>query len=123
MQTIIVTSTKKLRQTAQKVGRYEHSTITQALEDVGFIHCTTPPQVMDVVPRFIDVEDIILLLIDVEKVQPEVKYEAAKSGRTGSFPHIYGPLNNNAVYKIIPLKKRKQHLQNSTSNHRANVAK
>jgi len=78
---------------------------------------------MDVVPRFIDVEDIILLLIDVEKVQPEVKYEAAKSGRTGSFPHIYGPLNNNAVYKIIPLKKRKQHLQNSTSNHRANVAK
>lgn len=102
MQTIVITSTTELWEAAQKTGKYTQSTIDSKLNDVGFIHATSPDQTIAMLNRhFADRNDVLLLLVDVDKVQPEVKFEAPLSGRAGLFPHIYGPLNLDAVYGTI----------------------
>ncbi|HSX34732.1 MAG TPA: DUF952 domain-containing protein, partial [Candidatus Saccharimonadales bacterium] len=105
MKTIICITTRAIWDHALKSGEYTHSTITSSLGEVGFIHATTPDQTMDVIPRFTGQKDVILLLIDVEKVKSAVKFEAARSGREGLFPHIYGPLNIDAVYSTVSVDK------------------
>jgi len=91
---------------SNKAGQYTQSTVTSTLEDVGFIHCTTPDQTMDVANRhFKDYEDLVLLVIDPDQVKPQVKFEKALSGREGLFPHIYGPLNTSAITQVLDLKK------------------
>lgn len=104
MQTIIVTSTPELWRKAQEEGIYTQSTIDQQLGDnVDFIHATTPDQVMDMVNRhFTDKDELLLLLVNTDLVEPKVLLGAPKSGRAGLFPHIYGPLNLNAVYQDHP---------------------
>lgn len=47
--------------------------------------------------------DLVLLLINPEKVTSEIRYERALSGRPGIFPHIFGALNVGAVYGVAPL--------------------
>jgi uncharacterized protein (DUF952 family) len=106
MQTIIVTTTEKLWREAQKVGKYTQSTINSKLDDIGFIHATNPDQIIAMLNRhFTDQNSIILLLIDIDKVKSEVRLEASLSGRVGLFPHIYGPLNLDAVYGTVIPKK------------------
>jgi uncharacterized protein (DUF952 family) len=69
------------------------------LDTEGFIHCSTLPQVVRTSNKFfVGQTGLLLLWIDSEKVQAEVKYEPA----AGDFyPHIYGPLNVDAVLKVI----------------------
>ena len=105
MKTIICITTRAIWDESLKSGEYTHSTITSTLGEVGFIHATSPGQTMDVILRFTDQKDVILLFIDAEKVKSSVKFEAARSGREGLFPHIYGPLNVDAVYKTVAVKK------------------
>lgn len=72
-----------------------------SLETEGFIHCSTPAQVADTANVFFHGQsELILLVIDAHKVQPEIKYELAANG--GSYPHIYGPLNTSAVTQTVP---------------------
>lgn len=104
--TIIVISSNKFWEHAQQAGEYTQSTLTSTLEDVGFIHCSFPNQTLEIVNRkFVDRNDLVLLLVDVTKVKPPIKYEGAPSGRPGTFPHIYGPLNVDAVYATAPLER------------------
>ena len=107
MRTIIVTSTNKLWAAAQECGSYTQSTAELTLDEVGYIHATSPDQTIAMLNRrFSDRDDVILLLVDLDKVEPEVKFEASSSGITpGLFPHIYGPLNLDAVYdSATPVK-------------------
>ncbi|MBL8031721.1 MAG: DUF952 domain-containing protein, partial [Candidatus Doudnabacteria bacterium] len=72
----------------------------------GFIHCSFPNQTMEIANRrYAHVTDALLLFVDVAKVKPPIKYEVALSGREGTFPHVYGPLNVDAVYATIPLER------------------
>lgn len=104
--TIVVTARRGEWEHAQKSGEYAQSTVDSTLEEVGFIHATFPEQVMAMVNRrYSDQDDLVLLLVDADKVKAEIKYEGALSGRAGTFPHIYGPLNADAVYKYLPLRK------------------
>lgn len=105
MKTIICITTKVLWQKALASEKYTNSTIHSSLEEVGFIHCTSPDQTMEIIPRFTDEKDVILLFIDNEKVKSPIKFEPTTSGRPGLFPHIYGPLNTSAVYKVVEVQK------------------
>lgn len=105
MKTIVLITCQPVWEEAQAKGCYTQSTIDSTLEEVGFIHATFPDQTMEVLPRFKDQDQVVLLLVDVDKVTAPIKYEAARSGRPGTFPHIYGPLNTDAVYKTIVLDK------------------
>lgn len=105
MKPIICITTKVIWERPLKTGEYKHSTITSNLEAVGFIHATTPEQTMEVIPRFTDQKDVMLLFIDMQKVKSPIKFEAARSGRAGLFRHIYGPLNIDAVYAAVGVDK------------------
>jgi uncharacterized protein (DUF952 family) len=80
---------------AKQVKSYRGDT----LDTEGFIHCSTLPQVTRSANKFFAGKTGLLLLsIDSDKVQAEIKYEAA-AGEL--FPHIYGPLNVDAVVQVV----------------------
>jgi uncharacterized protein (DUF952 family) len=73
-----------------------------SLETEGFIHCSTPEQVLEPAnEHFRGQQGLALLGIDPEKVVAPIVYEDSyASGQ--AFPHIYGPLNIEAVRVVIP---------------------
>lgn len=61
----------------------------------GFIHCSTVQQVARTANRFYAGQsDLLLLHIDTDLLAADLRWEAADGD---SFPHIYGPLNLDAV--------------------------
>lgn len=73
-----------------------------SLETEGFIHCSTGAQVLETANRWYRGQaDLLLLSIDPLRLHPELRDEPPanpsdeRSGQT--FPHVYGPLNLDAV--------------------------
>ena len=70
--------------------------IPRDFESDGFIHCTRGLnlllQVANTYYRTVP-GAFLLLVIDESRVSAEVKYE-------GGFPHIYGPLNQDAIASV-----------------------
>ena len=84
-------------QQAQQVGVYYHET----LDSEGFIHCSTPQQVVAVANRyFLGQSDLVLLVLNTDQLEAELNYEAVPGGEI--YPHLYGPLNLNAVEQVVP---------------------
>jgi uncharacterized protein (DUF952 family) len=85
--------------------QWEQAKLSQAyrgdtLDSEGFIHCSTPLQVIKVANTFFpNQKGLILLCIDSDKVQAEIRYEGFEEEEL--FPHIYGPLNVDAVFKVL----------------------
>lgn len=72
----------------------------ESIQKCGFIHCSDLDTYHLVAPNFRnDPEDRVLLLIDTEKVIPEIKWERSEHW---DFPHIYGLLNTDAVVDVLP---------------------
>ncbi|MGI8503894.1 MAG: DUF952 domain-containing protein [Hassallia sp.] len=68
------------------------------LDFEGFIHCSTLTQVIKVANlRFRSQRDLVVLCIDSEKVEAEIRYEGVED----LFPHVYGALNVDAVLKVV----------------------
>ena len=85
---------------AQATGSYAISTLGKTLGDVGFIHLSFAHQVKMVADYiYSNTADLVLLKIDPEKLIAEVKIENV-NGTTERFPHLYGPLNVDAVSSI-----------------------
>lgn len=73
------------------------------LDSEGFIHCSTARQLVKVANKFFSTQkDLVLLFIDSDQVQSEIRYELAEVDEF--FPHIYGALNIDAVFQVIDLK-------------------
>lgn len=73
--------------------------VADSLQSEGFIHLSEQPQVAGVLDRYYrDVPDLLLLHIDPAKLTRELRYEKATNGEL--FPHVYGPINKNAVVEI-----------------------
>ena len=67
----------------------------------GFIHCCTAEQLEYVRERhFHGKQDLVILCVDADMVTAPIKYEDL-SGEGMSFPHVYGPLNTEAVRNVI----------------------
>ena len=72
-----------------------------SLQTEGFIHCSTPAQVlMPANAMFKGQTDLLLLCLDEDLVTADVVYEDCYESGT-AFPHIYGPLNLNAVLGVV----------------------
>ncbi len=85
---------------AGKSGVYRGDTLIQA----GFIHCSTKDQVIEVANRvFKGQNDLVLLCIDTERVRSEIRFENLEGGLE-QYPHIYGPLNLDAVVDVLKFK-------------------
>ena len=66
----------------------------------GFIHCSTPAQVVQVADRhFRGQTGLLLLTIETDRVSAEIRYENLIGGAE-LFPHIYGELNLDAVVRV-----------------------
>jgi glutathione S-transferase len=88
---------------AQRDGEYTTSTRGVSLDERGFIHASTSEQVAPVANLYYKgLPDLVVLVIDTERVGPEIRYEQVP-GWDAPFPHIYGPLNVDAVAGIRPL--------------------
>ncbi len=73
----------------------------------GFIHCTRgEAQLTIVANRYYETEPDTLrvLVIDEDAVRSEIKYEPGADGVL--YPHIYGPLNRDAIRHIRSLPRR-----------------
>ncbi|MDM9384239.1 DUF952 domain-containing protein [Chlorogloeopsis sp. ULAP01] len=71
-----------------------------SLKTEGFIHCSTPQQITRVANYiFANQTGLVLLFINPEKVKAEIRYENTELDEL--FPHIYGALNTDAVFKIV----------------------
>jgi glutathione S-transferase len=85
---------------AQADGDYRQSTIGRTLDDDGFIHCSRFNQVEVVAnAAYRGRRDLLLLVIDPTKVGAEIRDENLDGG-SDLFPHIYGPLNLDAVVEV-----------------------
>ena len=88
---------------AQQQGIYQGETLASD----GFIHASQPHQVLTVAERFYaQVPDLVLLVIDPARVHVEIRYERgsyAGDDAAQRFPHLYGPLNLDAVVAVVPL--------------------
>ena len=72
----------------------------QGIPQDGFIHCSSREQVLKVANSFYRGQaGLVLLVIDIEKVAAEIKWENLEGG-IEQFPHIYGSLNLEAVSSI-----------------------
>ena len=114
---------------AVRRGRYA----PESLRVEGFIHCSSPAQVIDTANRFYrGQKDLIVLCIDETRAVAELRYEAPlmptgvggkrnltpnpfprvkgdqktdvrPEGPKELFPHLYGQLNVDAVVRIVEL--------------------
>lgn len=96
MNTIFHITQRQQWQDAKNLGSYRGDT----LDTEGFIHCSTARQLVKVANKFFSTQkDLVILFIDSDKVQSEIRYELAEVDEL--FPHIYGALNIDAVFQVI----------------------
>ncbi len=92
---------------AKARGNYRSPTLATE----GFIHCSGRSQILPVANDFYrGRSDLLLLCIDEDRLTAELRWEApahpqpksasATSGEA-KFPHLYGPLNLDAVLEVL----------------------
>jgi uncharacterized protein (DUF952 family) len=78
-----------------------------SLAHEGFIHCSQAGQVAWAANRFCrDVPALLVLTIEPDRLTSEVREEPADSGEL--FPHIYGPIDREAIVGCAPLMRNSQ---------------
>lgn len=84
----------------------------QSLETEGFIHCSTKSQVLPVAEKYYTGQrGLVLLMIDPSLLSSDLKWEPPSGGASPPgvpqgdlFPHIYGPINLEAVVNVFDLE-------------------
>ena len=78
----------------------------ESLEVEGFIHCSRDhDQALAVTNRlFHGRKDLLVLEVETDRLGSRLQHEPSSSWE--SYPHIYGPLNTNAVVGVLSLALR-----------------
>jgi uncharacterized protein (DUF952 family) len=100
-------TTKTAWDEAQTKGEY----VAESLATEDFIHCSTLAQALPVANHYYKDQDaLILLMIEDTLLSSELKWEAPSGGTPppgvpegDPFPHIYGPINLDAVVSASDL--------------------
>lgn len=95
---------------AQKRAGYR----AEGLTAEGFIHCSTLSQVLPVADNFYRGQSgLVLLVIEPTLLASALKWEQPSGGtpppgvaKGDRFPHIYGPINLDAVVKVVDLASK-----------------
>jgi uncharacterized protein (DUF952 family) len=97
-------TTRSEWQATQARGEYR----APSLETEGFIHLSTSKQVSSVANAFYRGQSgLVLLVVDEMRVTSQVKWEAPAGtpalgiSQDDKFPHVYGPLNLDAVVDVL----------------------
>jgi uncharacterized protein (DUF952 family) len=91
---------------SRTIGEYR----PKSLETQGFIHFSQRHQVLDVANAFYRGQtDLVILVVEPSRLKAELRYEApfhpfaspSAPGPENQFPHLYGPLNMDAVLEVV----------------------
>jgi uncharacterized protein (DUF952 family) len=90
---------------AMRAGQY----IPASLKSDGFIHCSTFTQALPVAEKYYKGQSgLVLLVIDPARLASDLKWDPPSEGapppgvREGEvFPHIYGPINLDAIVQAL----------------------
>lgn len=94
--TIVHITTRAAWTEAQARGIYT----APSLEREGFIHFSTPEQVLAVADfLYRGRNGLVLLCVDPSRLSAELRYEAL--GTTEPYPHLYGTLELAAVTRVL----------------------
>jgi uncharacterized protein (DUF952 family) len=52
--------------------------------------------------RFAGTRDLVLLCVVVQRLRAPLRYEPGEPDGDELFPHLYGPLNPDAVVRVLP---------------------
>ena len=100
MPIIFHVTTKSEWDKAQQNGFYE----SPSLKEEGLIHCSEENQVPGVILRYFkDQKNLVKLVVDTGKLTSQLVYEWSPSIEE-TFPHVYGPINLDAVKDVIPIE-------------------
>lgn len=84
---------------AQDKGRFEGAPIDIA---DGFIHFSTADQAPETASKYFAGQDnLVLIAVDPKILGDDLRFEPSRGGAL--FPHLYGPLPNDAVVWVKPL--------------------
>ncbi len=87
-------------ESARSAGSYTLSTRGVSLEQEGYIHCSEEHQVQGVRSRFYDdLDDVLLLVVDTDLLTSPWRTEQL-AGADQPYPHVYGPINLDAVVEV-----------------------
>ena len=79
---------------AQNAGMYT----ADSLQSAGFIHCSKADQILRVADTYYaNQHGLMILKIEPSKLKPGLRWEPGTDKADELFPHIYGPLNLDAV--------------------------
>ena len=79
----------------------------ESLDTEGFIHCSYDHQLGGVLQRYYqDADNVVVMKIDVAKLTSKLVSEPSTRGE--SYPHVYGPINMDAVAGIEELSVRQR---------------
>jgi uncharacterized protein (DUF952 family) len=99
MPTIFHITTKPEWEAAKKKGFYD----TVSLKNEGFIHCSEDRQISGVLDRYFqNKKDLVKLVVETEKLNSPFFFDWSTSVED-TFPHVYGPINLEAVKEIVPV--------------------
>jgi uncharacterized protein (DUF952 family) len=88
---------------SEQDGVHTGSTRGVDLAQEGYIHCSTAEQWPGVIARYYaDATELLLLHIDEARLTSPLVYEQLP-GMPEPFPHVYGPINVDAVIATQPL--------------------
>lgn len=72
----------------------------KSLETEGFIHCSFAEQLDGVIERYYKgVSDLVILEIESDRLMSRLVKEPSTNDEI--YPHIYGPINRDAIVKVI----------------------
>jgi uncharacterized protein (DUF952 family) len=83
---------------AQSSGAYTADSLVKE----GFIHCSKANQVLRVANSYyLGQPGLVILMIDPARLKPPLRWEPGSDKVDELFPHIYGPLNLDAVLRVF----------------------
>lgn len=83
----------------------------RSLKEEGFIHCSEAYQVEGVLQRYFATQSrLVKLVIDTDKLKSQYIQEWS-SGSQDTYPHIYGPINLDAVLMVEPMIREEGNTQ------------
>ncbi len=103
-------TSREAAQAALQSGEYR----AESLASQGFIHFSQLHQLLGVANAFYKgLHDQVILVVDPDRLTGQLKYEAPVHPSTAErstapsadqrFPHLYGPLNFEAVIQVVDL--------------------
>jgi uncharacterized protein (DUF952 family) len=97
MPEILHITSRTLWLAAKNSGSYAADSLARE----GFIHCSTREQALRVADAFFASQrGLVLLVVDPRRLRPEVRWEPGADRPGELFPHVYGPINLDAVIAV-----------------------